>query len=86
MDNITIHKYQFDLGDEVEIVVQGSLRGLLSIQKQNGIWCAWVEVMPLEGTTSYLRLLVVGTGHPVPALRRHFTTVQDGYLVWHFYA
>ena len=86
MDTVTVHKYQFDLGDEIEIVVQGSLRGLLSIQKQNGIWCAWVEVMPLEGEQSYMRLFVVGTGHPVPALRRHFTTVQDGYLVWHFYA
>lgn len=89
MDNVTIHKYQFDLSDEIEIVVTGVVRRLLTIQKQRGVWCVWVEVALLDGTKSNLRLNVVGTGHPVPqhdGYLHYFTTVQDGPWCWHFYA
>lgn len=89
MNDVTIHKYTFDLHDEIEIVVTGMLRRLLTIQKQYGVWCAWVEVALLEGAKSNLRIDVVGTGHPVPqheGALDYFTTVQDGPYVWHFYA
>jgi hypothetical protein len=82
-----IHKYQFNLSDEVEIVVQGYLHKVLSIQQQNGQWCVWVEVGLEDGVTARLRLVVVGTGRPVPAdAGDHIATVQDGPWCWHFYA
>lgn len=83
----TIHKYVFDLSTDIEIVIQGYIHRLLSIQKQHGEWCAWVEVRPEKGVTGRLRLIIVGTGHQIPEYAGdYFTTIQDGSWVWHVYA
>lgn len=80
----TIWKAPFDLQDVIVVQAKADA-SIVSIQKQNGVWCVWFEVDQNKPNKALL-FYCVGTGHQV--IRDnwlHITTVQDGPMVWHFY-
>ena len=59
---------------------------VLTVQMQKGIMCLWVLVDP-EETTQEIRIVVVGTGHPIESNLHYIGTVQQlgGSLMWHVF-
>lgn len=86
---LTVHKFQLKV-EEHQMVEMNHGAQILSIQAQGNHVCAWALV-DTERPMSKYELWCYGTGHEIPVERygvpkKHIATVQQGVLVWHFFA
>ena len=82
---ITIHKYQFEIADSIEIEMPIH-SDILSIQLQNNKPTMWAKVD--TSLQKVKRIFVVfGTGHEINSLfdYRHIGTIQMNGFVWHIF-
>lgn len=82
---ITIHKYQFEIADEIEIEMPiGS--EILSIQIQDGKPTMWARVNTDMQKAKRI-FLVYGTGHEMNPkfVYAHIATIQFNGSVWHIF-
>lgn len=50
----------------VSVLTMPRLATVLTVQMQRGVPCLWAQVNPAN-ETEMVRVLIVGTGHPLPA-------------------
>lgn len=75
-----IFKYQLDTSIKIPYNAK-----ILSIQRQNGILCAWALVDPSEPPVTR-RFRIIGTGFEFdPKGLEFLATVQGGSFVWHIF-
>jgi hypothetical protein len=77
----TIHKFPFEVEDEVVITMPRTARVVL-VECQNDQPCMWAIVDTREEPAE-TRFFVTGTGHPAPDAREHLASFQQGPFVWH---
>lgn len=83
---ITIHKYQFEIANRVEIEMPAGAN-VLSIQLQDGKPTVWAMV---ETTYSSEKRVfrIYGTGHKLDMFAtegRYLSTIQHNGFVWHIF-
>ncbi len=85
MSAVTIWKFQFDIGDAVEIEMPGDDAHILHVECQMGFPCVWAMVDPEKALVTR-RFRLFGTGHPITdVVGKHVGTFQQGPLVWHMF-
>ena len=59
---------------------------ILSVQKQDHLFCLW-GIVDSDETEEYREITSFGTGHRIPEdwNLKFIDTVQDGGYVWHFF-
>jgi hypothetical protein len=77
-----VHKVHVNLNDEVHIVMPTDAK-IVMVGDQQGAITIWFEHDngPLTTRTIYIH----GTGHHIPAGRKHVGSLQQGEFVWHLY-
>lgn len=81
-----IYKYPIEIADTQYVEMPLGAQ-ILSAQMQGGQLCLWAKVEPDEKKMLKRKILVFGTGHPMPMAHGAFVdTVQMGSLVWHVFA
>ncbi len=85
---LSVHKFPLRLADD-QFIDLPSGATILAVQDQRGRLCIWALVDTEEKSTTPRRILIVGTGMPVPDVlcRTYLGTVQqeEGSLVWHLF-
>ncbi len=79
----TIWKYELEIVDE-QILLMPLHSDILTVQFQGPSLCLWARVDPRRSLADR-RILIVGTGNPMPLAGKHIGTVQAGRLVWHVF-
>jgi hypothetical protein len=82
---ITIHKYQFQIADSIEVEMPIH-SDILSVQLQNGTPTIWAKVDTSLQMVKRI-FLVFGTGHEINPMfdYRHIGTIQLNGFVWHIF-
>ena len=80
----TIHEYPLELVDGYQPVATRWWWRAVHVAMQDGKPTVWAEVRT-DGDVLQRRLLVVGTGYPVPDGCEHVGSAMDGQFVWHVY-
>ncbi len=82
---ITIYKYQLQMGSQT--LALPAHAHLLCMQEQNHQLCLWAKVDTKSKDFEDQRLVVVGTGHPLPDEGNliYIDTTQVGPFVWHLF-
>jgi hypothetical protein len=82
---ITIHKYQFEIADSIEIEMPIH-SDILSIQLQNNKPTMWAKIDTSLQMAKRI-FLVFGTGHEMSSVfdYRHIGTLQVNGHVWHIF-
>jgi len=77
-----VHKVHIPVQDEVNIVMPADAK-VVMVGDQDDLIAVWFEHDngPLTTRTIYIH----GTGHPIPAGRKHIGSVQQRVYVWHLY-
>lgn len=81
----TIHKYPIAITDSQEIQMPGGAYVIHAGLDPKDIPCVWAIVetdQPIEAK----KILVVGTGHPLPFWHGHVGSFVDESYVWHVFA
>lgn len=79
----TVHKFRME--DDHTSFLMHPEAAVVSVEKQNGDICIWVET-PFENESVVTRSFqIFGTGHAIPDKSIHCGSVQDAPFVWHLY-
>lgn len=88
MNTDTIYKYTVEPFSDQRLSIPNPCQ-FLDVQMQRGKICLWYRVPYSPTSVEPVRIVVVGTGHPLPAgTLIHLGTVQQPEYesVWHIFA
>jgi hypothetical protein len=80
----TIHKYIIDITDEQLIQIPEEAEILHAGLDPRGYPCLWARVdtdKPFES----VKIIVAGTGNPLPEVGRHLGSFTQNFFVWHVF-
>ena len=85
-----IHKHQFQINDEVQLVEMSRDAFLLEVEEQSGLPTLWFETDTVLDRL-WRAFTIIGTGHPLPEgdagdPPEYVGMAQCGPFVWHVYA
>lgn len=79
---ITVYKYPFEIRDGIQVICTHEDYDVLLCEMQDHQPCLWLKV-DLSRYAKELKIMVTGTGQPVPPNTAHFGSFQQGIFVWH---
>lgn len=81
----TIWKFEIPVTDRPLVTMPAGARVLHVAEARPDLLWLWAEV-DTDAPTEQREFVIVGTGHPLPAVSEHHGTVQTGPFVWHVFS
>lgn len=86
-EEMVVYKYEFIIGDTVEIGLPYGAEVLHVGYDPRGVTCIWARVVVAKSDWEMRKYLIKGTGHKFKRneVGRYVATILQGMFVWHMF-